>query len=77
MIHDLPTLVRARRTSIEQEIRSLGRQNHRGPLRPSRAARLGARVLGQLGSLLVSIGRRLERQSVQSVRTPGGLSAAR
>ena len=76
MIHDLPALVRARMQEIDREIEALQMQKSLRTTQPGWISRAAASGVGRLGSLLVTVGRRLEGYGFQFKSKSDDLQAA-
>lgn len=68
MIHDLPTLVRARMQQIDREIAALQLQKSLRTTQPGWISQAVALAVGRLGSTLVTIGHWLQCQSFRITR---------
>jgi len=75
MINDFPTLVRARGQEIDREIQALQLQAGRQTRRPGRITRFLVQAFGRLGTVLVTVGRRLECYAYRIKRQSDGLQA--
>ncbi|HLE03345.1 MAG TPA: hypothetical protein VI729_01860 [Anaerolineales bacterium] len=75
MINDFPTLIRARGQEIDREIQAMQLQAGRQARRPGRIARSLVQAFGRLGTVLVTVGRRLECYAYRIRRQSDGLQA--
>jgi len=73
---DFPTLVRARSQEITREVEDLQRRAGRQTRRPGRITRSLVQLSGKLGSVLVTVGRRLECYAYRISSQSDGLQAA-
>ena len=73
MINDFPTLVRARGQEINREIQAMQLQAGRQARRPGRIARSLVQAFGRLGTVLVTVGRRLEGDAYRITGQSDGL----
>lgn len=69
-------LVRARRQEIDREIQALQLQAGRQTRRPGRITRSLVQAFGRLGTVLVTVGRRLERHAYRSTDQSDSLQTA-
>jgi len=76
MINDFPSLVRARRQEIDREIQALQLQAGRRTRRPGRITRLLVQAFGRFGTVLVTVGRRLEGHAYRITGQSDGLQTA-
>ena len=73
---DFPTLVRARSQEITREVEALQLRAGRQMRRPGRITRSLVQLSGKLGSVLVTVGRRLECYAYRISGQSDGLQAA-
>ena len=73
---DFPTLVRARSQEITREVEALQRRAGRQTRRPGRITRSLVQLSGKLGSVLVTVGHRLECYAYRISGQSDGLQAA-
>ena len=76
MINDFPTLVRARGQEIDREIQAMHLQAGRQARRPGRIARSLVQAFGRFGTVLVTVGRRLERHAYRITDQSDSLQTA-
>ena len=76
MINDFPSLVRARRQETDREIRLLQLATGLQKRRPGRITRSLVQLSGKLGTVLVTVGRRLECYAYRIAGQSDGLQAA-
>ena len=76
MLNDFPTLVRARRQETDREIRLLQLAAGLQKRGPGRITHLLVQASGRLGTVLVTVGRRLECYAYRIKRQSDGLQAA-
>jgi len=73
---DFPTLVRARSQEIAREVEALQLRAGRQTRRPGRITRSLVQLSGKLGTVLVTVGRRLECYAYRITGQSDGLQAA-
>lgn len=76
MINDFPSLVRARRQELDREIQALQLRAGRQTRRPGRITRSVVQAFGRLGTVLVSVGHRLEGYATRITGQSDELQAA-
>jgi hypothetical protein len=76
MINDFPSLVRARGQEIDREIQALQLRAGQQTRRPGRITRSVVQAFGRLGTVLVSVGRRLECYAYRITGQSDGLQTA-
>jgi len=76
MLNDFPTLVRARRQETDREIRLLQLAAGLQKRGPGRITHLLVQASGRLGTVLVTVGRRLERHAYRITGQSDGLQTA-